>query len=96
MIWDSDFNPFSDLNLGVKERRSQSKHGDQTITMRGVQHQHDCSSRRLAWDHGTTVFDNLVVDKDEMDSFLLPYFTLGMLKIGCLEEWSSKELTDFM
>jgi hypothetical protein len=42
------------------------------------------------------VFDSSTVDTDEMASFRFPEFTLGMLRIGCLEEWSSEELTEFM
>jgi hypothetical protein len=28
MIQDSEFSPFRDFNLGVRERRAQSEHGD--------------------------------------------------------------------
>ena len=38
MIQDSEFIPFRDFSLGVQERRAQSKHGDQTIMIKGVQH----------------------------------------------------------
>jgi hypothetical protein len=42
------------------------------------------------------MFDNSTIDTDEMTSFLFLEFTLGMLRIGCLEEWSSKELIEFV
>jgi hypothetical protein len=64
--------------------------------IRGVLRQHDGSSRRLAWYLGTAVFDNLAVDIDEMASLHFLEFTLEMLRIGCLEEWSSDELTKFV
>jgi hypothetical protein len=96
MIQDSEFSPFRDFSLGVQERRAQSEHGDQTIMIRGVQHQHDGSSWRLAWDPGITVFDSSTTDTDEMASFHFLEFTLGMHRIGCLEEWSSEELTEFL
>jgi hypothetical protein len=64
--------------------------------IRGVQNQRDGSSQRLAWDPGTIVFDNSVTDTNEMASFLFPKFTLGMIRIGCLEEWSSEELIEFV
>jgi hypothetical protein len=96
MIQVSEFSPFRDFSLGVQERRAQSKHGGQTVMIRGVQRRHDGSSQRLAWDPGTVVFDNSTTDTDEMASFRFPEFTLGMLRIGCLEEWSSEELTKFM
>jgi hypothetical protein len=50
----------------------------------------------LAWDPGTAVLDSSTADTDEMASFLFPEFTLGMLRIGCLEEWSFEELIEFM
>jgi hypothetical protein len=34
------------------------------------------------------VFDSLATDIDETTSFCFPEFTFGMLRIGCLEEWS--------
>jgi hypothetical protein len=42
------------------------------------------------------MFDNSVVDADEMASFHFLEFTLEMLRIGCMEEWSSEELTKFV
>jgi hypothetical protein len=96
MIQDSEFSPFRDFSLGVQESRAQSEHGDQTIMIRGVQHQHDGSSWRLVWDSGTAVFDNSTTDTDEMANFHFLEFTLEMLRIGCLEEWSSEELTEFV
>jgi hypothetical protein len=42
------------------------------------------------------VFDSSTTDTDEMVSFRFPEFTLGMLRFGCLEEWSSEELTEFV
>jgi hypothetical protein len=42
------------------------------------------------------VFDNSTVDKDEMASSHFPEFTLEMLRIGCLEQGSSEELTEFV
>jgi hypothetical protein len=42
------------------------------------------------------VFDSLIVNIDEMANFLFPELTLGILRIGCLEEWSSKDLINFM
>jgi hypothetical protein len=55
----------------ISEERVQSEHGDQMVMIRGVQHQHDGSSRRLAWDPGTIVFDNSIDDTDEMAIFSL-------------------------
>jgi hypothetical protein len=52
--------------------------------------------RRLVWDSGTAVFDSLVADADEMAIFCFLEFTLEMLRIGCMEEWSSEELTEFV
>jgi hypothetical protein len=54
--------------------------------------------RRAQFEHGgqivmmggTIVFDNSTTDTDEMASFHFPGFTLGMLRIICLEECSSK------
>jgi hypothetical protein len=66
------------------------------VMIRGVQRQHDGSSRRLDWDPGIAMFDNSTVDTDEMASFLFLEFTLGMLRIGFLEEWYYEELIEFM
>jgi hypothetical protein len=99
MIQGSDFNPFRDFNLGVHERRAQFEYGGQTVMIRWMQCQHEGSSQRLAWDPRTAVFDNSAVDRldtDEMANFRLPEINLGMLRIGCLEEWSSRELIEFM
>jgi hypothetical protein len=42
------------------------------------------------------MFDNSTTDTDEMvDSHFLE-FTLEMLMIGCLDEWSSEQLTEFV
>jgi hypothetical protein len=41
-------------------------------------------------------FDSSASHTDEMASFRLSEFTLEMLRIGCVEEWSSKELTEFV
>jgi hypothetical protein len=35
-----------------QERRAQSEHGGQTVVIRGMNHQHDGSSRQLSWDAG--------------------------------------------
>ena len=72
------------------------EHGDQTIMARGVQGQHDGSSWRLSWDLGTIEFDKSTFNTDEMASFCFPEFTLEMLMIGCMEEWYSEELTEFV
>jgi hypothetical protein len=64
--------------------------------IRVAQRQYDGSLRRLAWDPGTAVVDNSAADTDETTSFHFLEFTLGMLRIGFLEEWISKELTEFM
>jgi hypothetical protein len=96
MIQDSEFIPFRDFSLGVWERRVQSEHGDQMVMIRGVQHQHDGSSQRLAWDPGATMFDNLVADIDGIANFRVPECTMRMLRIGFLGEWSPEELTKFM
>ena len=66
------------------------------VMIRGVQPRHDGFPQRLAWDPGTVVFDDSIVDMDEMANFRFLEFTLGMLRIGCLEEWSSEEFTKFM
>jgi hypothetical protein len=50
----------------------------------------------VAWDPGTTVLDSSRADTDEMASVYFLEFTLGMLRIGCLEEWSFEELTEFV
>jgi hypothetical protein len=63
---------------------------------RGVRGHHDGSSWRLAWDLGTIEFDKSTFNTDEMASFCFPEFTLEMLRIGCMEEWSSEELTEFV
>jgi hypothetical protein len=96
MIQDSEFNPLKDFSLGVQERRAQSKHGGQTIMIGWVQHQYGGSSQRLAWGSVTAVFDNSMIDIDEMVSFFFLNFTLGMLRFNCLEEWSSEQLTKFV
>jgi hypothetical protein len=42
------------------------------------------------------VFNILTIDTDEATIFFLLEFTVGMNRIGFLEEWSSKELINFM
>jgi hypothetical protein len=42
------------------------------------------------------MFNNLASNANEMASFHLRKITLGMLRIGYLEEGSSEELTKFM
>jgi hypothetical protein len=42
------------------------------------------------------VFERSITDTYEMVNFLFSKFTLGMLRIGCLEEWYSEELTEFV
>jgi hypothetical protein len=42
------------------------------------------------------VFDSSTTDTDDMVIFHFPEFTLGMLRLGYLEEWSSKDLTKFL
>jgi hypothetical protein len=66
------------------------------VMIGGVQCRYGGSSQRLAWDPVTVVFDNSMTDTDEMVSFRFSEFTLGMLRFSCLEEWSSKELTEFV
>lgn len=66
------------------------------VMTKGVQHQHDGSSRRLAWDPGITMFDSSIVDTNEMASFHFSEFTGGVHRIGCLEERPSEELTQFL
>jgi hypothetical protein len=78
MIQDSEFSPFRDFSLGVQEWRAQSEH--------------DGSSRKLAWDPRTAVFDRSAADTDEVTNFFFLEFTLGMLMIGSLEERSAEEL----
>lgn len=96
MIQDSEFSPSRVFNLGVQERRTQSDHGGQTVTIGGVQSRYDDSSRRLVWDPRIAVLDSSTADTDEMVNFLFLKFTLGMLRFGCLEQWSSEELTKFV
>jgi hypothetical protein len=74
----------------------QSKHGDQTVMIRRVKCQHDGSPQRLVWDLRIALFDSWVADADEMVSFHFLEFTLDMLRIGCMEEFSSEELTEFL
>jgi hypothetical protein len=62
----------------------------------GVQRQHDGSSWSLTWDPGIIVFDSLKTDTNEMASFHFSEFTPQVHRIGCLEEWSSKESTEFL
>jgi hypothetical protein len=72
------------------------EHGDQMIMIRKVQRQHDCSPWRLFWDSSTAMFDNSIANADEMDIFCFMEFTLEIIRIGCMEEWSSEELTNFV
>jgi hypothetical protein len=50
----------------------------------------------LIWDPGITLFDNSTTIREEITNFNFPEFTFGRLRSGCLEEWSSEELTEFM
>jgi hypothetical protein len=54
--------------------------------IRGMQRKHDGSPRRLFWDSRTVVFDNSVVDVDEM-----AIFTFWSLLLRCLglDAWRS-------
>jgi hypothetical protein len=96
MIKDSEFNPFGGFILGVQDRRVQSEHGVQMVMIRGVQRLPYGSSWILYWDPRTTVFYNLTIDIDDMANFRFPYFILGMIRIGFLEEWSYEELTQLV
>ena len=42
------------------------------------------------------MFENSIADADEMAIFLFLEFTVEIIRIGCMEEWSSKELTEFV
>jgi hypothetical protein len=75
-----------------QERRAQSEHGGQTVVIGGMHHQHDGSSRRLAWDLEIVVVDRSTVNTDGTASLRSPEFTLGVRRISSLEEQSSKEL----
>jgi hypothetical protein len=59
---------------------------------RGVQCQHDGSSRRLAWDLGLQSLTTRHPIQMRWPIFTFSEFTLEMLRIGCVEEWSSEEL----
>lgn len=96
MTHDGKFSPFKDFILGVQERRVQPEHGDQTITIRGLQRQYGGSSQRSARYAGIILFDNLVFHTDEMASLRFQEFTPGMHRIGCWEERSSEESTELL
>ena len=66
------------------------------VMIRRVQCRYGGSSQRLAWDPVTAVFASSTTDTDEMVSFCFPKFTLAMLRVSCLEEWSSEELTELV
>jgi len=65
--------PFLSMNHDneYQERRAQSEYGDQKIIFSGLLCQHDGSSRRLAWDPDTAVFDSSTTNTDEMANFFL-------------------------
>jgi hypothetical protein len=96
MIQDSEFSPFKDFSLGVRERRVESERGDQMVMIEGLEQHHDSSSRRLAWDPGPAMFDSSTINTDGIAIFRVPKCTPRMLRIGCLGEWSPEELTEFM
>jgi hypothetical protein len=77
-----------DFILGVQERRAQFEHG--------VQCQYGGSSRILAWDPVTVVFDNSTTDTAEIVSFLFLEFTLGMLRFSFLKDWYFEGLIVFV
>jgi hypothetical protein len=45
------------------------------------------------WDY---MLDSSTTIREESTDFDFPEFTFGRLRSGCLEEWSSEELTEFM
>jgi hypothetical protein len=60
----------------------------------GMHHQHDGSSRQLAWDPGIVVADRSATDTNGIASLRSPKFTLGVRRISSLEEQSFEELTE--
>jgi hypothetical protein len=42
------------------------------------------------------LFDNTTGVTNDMVSFIFLNFTIGILRIGCLKEWASKELIEFV
>jgi hypothetical protein len=82
--------------LIIYNRTQEDETGEIMAMIRGMQRQHDGSPQRLVWDSRIAVFNNLVADVDEMANFHFLEFTLEMLRTGCLEEWPSDELTNFV
>jgi hypothetical protein len=74
----------------------QTGHIGPTVMIRVVQRQHGGSFLGLVWDPGITLFDSSTTIREESTNFDFPEFTFGRLRSGCLEEWSSEELTEFM
>jgi len=67
-----------------------------TMMIRVVQHHHGGTSPGLVWDPKIIFFDSSPTIREESIGFDLPEFTFGRLRSGCLNEWSSEELTEFM
>jgi hypothetical protein len=63
--------------------------------IRGMHHQHKDSPLRLTWDLEIVVVDKTTTNIGGIASFHSPYFTSGVCRIGCLEEWYSEESTMF-
>jgi hypothetical protein len=61
-----------------------------------VQHQHGGTFPGWIWDPGITLLDISVIIRDVSINFNFLESTFGRLGSGCLEEWSFKELTEFM
>jgi hypothetical protein len=61
-----------------------------------VQRQHGGTLSRLVCDPGISLLDNSTTIRDVNIVFYCPKFTFGRLRSGCMEEWSSEELDEFM
>jgi hypothetical protein len=61
-----------------------------------VQHQHGGTFPRLAWYRMITLIDSSTTIGEESIAFEFSEFSFGRLMSGCLEEWYSEELTEFM
>jgi hypothetical protein len=69
MIQDSGFNHFRYFNLGLQERRIQTRHVGPIVMIIVVQWQHGGSFLGLVWDPWITLFDILSTVRHERVSF---------------------------
>jgi hypothetical protein len=77
-------------------RGGQTGRDGPTMMFRAVQRQHGGTFPGLVWDPGITLLDSSTTIRDVSIGFDSPEFTFGRLRSGCVEEWSSEELTEFI